>query len=241
MKNFKNTITLAIATLGVLLSTVGAVHAASAPLCTLDPLPLNKYAKSFTQSGQNVTATFTLKGETSCKFDMTLFTFQAPAANGQPVKDQTLYSYATGTFGPGTHTLTTTAPDCYYQFDIVTGKPIEAIKGTRYNDIVNTGNMTNQGRIGNQNNINAHVHDALIGGTKACVTPEKPVITPKPTPTQPTPVVITKEVTKEVEKSAPVTTVPVTGAGDILAGTAGLSTTVGAAYHYIRSRKKLIR
>jgi hypothetical protein len=35
----------------------------------------------------------------------------------------TLFSVASGTFGPGTHTLTAVLPNCYYQIDLITGAP----------------------------------------------------------------------------------------------------------------------
>jgi|GEM_PF-3484089 len=172
-------ITAAIVIAGVVGVGAQPVSAAN-KLCTLEGLKLNEYKKSFTINGDNVTAKFTLKGDKDCKFDMTLFTFETPAAEGTPefFKSQKLYSYQTGSFGPGTHTLTTTMPQCKYQLDLVTGKPISAEKGETLFNVVNLTNMTNQGQIGGTNNINAHTHDALIGGDKACEEPEQPEVCP---------------------------------------------------------------
>lgn len=182
MNIFKLSIlTAAIVVAGVV--GIGAAKPVSAAnkLCTLEALKLNEYKKSFTMSGSDVTAKFTLKGDKDCKFDMTLFTFEAPTndtKNPDFFKKQKLFSHQSGSFGPGTHTLTTAMPQCYYQVDLVTGKPISAQKGETLFNVVNTTNMTNQGHIGNANNINAHTHDAIIGGDKSCEEPEEPEVCP---------------------------------------------------------------
>ena len=183
-------------------------QAAQSPICTLKPLTLDRYAKSFTVSGASVTAKFTLSGSKDCKFDMSLFTFEAPAANAMPVKDQTLYNYKTGTFGPGTHTLTAQMPQCYHQLDIVTGKPLEAKKGDRANDVINLNNNVNQGRIGSAGKYNAHVHDALIGGNKPCTKPKQPVVEP-PVVVEPEVPVVEEPVVEEPVVEEPVVEEPV--------------------------------
>jgi len=124
---------------------------------------------TFSIKNSNVTATFTVTGN-SCKVDVTLAAWQAPNGDkGMPYDQQKLYSHATGTFKPGTHTLTTKLPNCYYQVDLVTGsKPTDAYGGPRY---------------ATENRLRRSLH----GGTQSC-TPVTPPVTPPTTPT-PTPTI----------------------------------------------------
>jgi LPXTG-motif cell wall-anchored protein len=175
-----------IATLAVIAGAAGvtavvqakSVNAqAATPLCTLTPLNLSEYGKSFTKGTGKITAKFKLSGAANCKYDMTLATFKAKsgaANNGQPLAEQTLFNAATGTFGPGEHSLTASVPDCFYQVDIVTGKALKNTVGTRYFDYVNTSNFVNQGRLADGTNT-AHIHDAAFGGTKSCDVPKEEV------------------------------------------------------------------
>ncbi|MBP6041699.1 hypothetical protein KBF61_01415 [Candidatus Saccharibacteria bacterium] len=195
--------TFIAASIVVVGNTGQEAQAAQTKICTLKPLTLDKYAKSFTVNGSKVTAKFTLSGDKDCRFDMSLFTFEATTANAMPVKDQTLYSHNTGTFGPGTHTLTASMPQCYHQLDLVTGKPLEAKKGDRANDVINLNNNVNQGRIGSAGKYNAHVHDALIGGNKSC-TKSPVVVTPPPVVVEPETPVVEEPVTEEPVVEEPV-------------------------------------
>lgn len=241
----------------------GKAEAAKAPLCVLDPLSWNQYHKSFDIKGDKVTAKFTLRGEANCRYDMTLATFETPAADAKPFKDQKLFSYKSGTFGRGTHTLTTTMPDCYYQVDILTGKPSEGKKGTRLNDFINRANFTNLGGYNLGNNVGV-VHDALIGGNKPCG--EKPQPKPQPkdvcpniagnqaevpeghekdsegncvVPKQPeTPKKPEQPKTPEVKSEQTPTVLPQTGAGAVAATFMGISTSAGIAHAIVRRFKK---
>lgn len=218
MKSFKYLLASSVVVLVAAVSMTGSAQAATAVKCTLDPLPLNQYGKSFKYNANSVTATFTLRGEAGCKQDMSLATFESQSANGQPLQEQKLYAYNTGSFGPGTHNLTVAMPDCYYQADILMGRATNHTKGTRYHDFQNLSNFYPTG--------DSHVHDANIGGQKSCETPVTPV-TPEVPVTPVTPV------------ATQVTELPSTGAGPIIAGTVGLSSTVGLAYNLIASRKRL--
>jgi len=234
-KSLKYIIPTAAITAVAMFSMVGSVSAQSnkTPLCVLEGLPLSEFHKSFTVKGDKVTAKFTLKGEENCKFDMTLATFETPSADATPFKEQKLYSSVSSRFGRGTHTLTTNMPDCFYQVDILTGKPSEAVKGTRLFDFMNRVNFTNldQFRTGTEA---AHVHDALIGGDKSC---EKPVIPEPEKPGGGETVEQTKPEAPAVESA--VTTkqpevLPSTGPAAIASTFAGVTASAGLAHAIVR-------
>jgi hypothetical protein len=83
-----------------------------------------------------VTVTFTLDGG-SC--DLTLATYELSSPSF--TLPQELYDSMSGTFGPGTHTLTATLPreadepGCFSQYDFAFGPAIEALTGSeKYGD-----------------------------------------------------------------------------------------------------------
>jgi hypothetical protein len=88
-----------------------------------------------------------------------LISYIAPSAtySSSTAYEQTIYDEATGTFGPGTHTLTVLIPNCYYQVDFVCGTALSPLVPT-------TGGPDSA-------NINYTSEDRLIsadnGGTKA--------------------------------------------------------------------------
>lgn len=235
---------------GIVIATsmvaVSGTVSAAAPVmeCTIDPMPLNKWEKSFTKSTSNVAATFTLKGDANCKKAMTIAVWNSPTGDGTTVNEQKLYSSKTGVFGKGEHTISTKLNgDCYYQADLLKGNKATAPDGTA--------------NYAFQNGVVLKDHqlqDFTFGGKKKCedkvVTPKPPVVKPPVTPTPETPVKPTPETpvapapvtpvatTPEEQKSAPVEALPSTGAGSIIAGTMGLSSTAGFAYNYAQSRRK---
>lgn len=127
------------------------------------------------------------------------------------IRDQKFFNSVTyPAVAPGVYTKTITIPDCLYQVDVLEGAQAKAADGTA--DYVKWDGTKWTGPLRD------FVKPA---GTNVCV--DKPIETPQST-----------------TKGSPVAVVPNTGAGDILAGTAGLSTSVGLAYNLIR-RKKLMR
>lgn len=219
----------------------GQAQAATAPRCVLEPLPWNQYHKSFTVNGDKITGKFTLKGDYNCQYDMTLATFEAPSKSAHPFSEQKLYSYVTNRFGRGTHTMTTTLPDCYFQADLLTGKPGEGVKGTRLNDFLNRANFTNLGQYNVGNDV-AVVHDALIGGDKSC---EKPK--PQPCPYDPSmekddPNCKPEEETPEKPEEKPTPkapeVLPSTGPAAIVTTFAGVTASAGAAHAIVRRIKR---
>lgn len=131
--------------------------------CTVKTDPNN----TFSLGGGNVTATFDVTGDCVSQ-DVTLVTWTAPNPNkGKPYNQQNLFSHTTGNFKPGTHTLTTTLPNCYYQIDLITGtNPTDSTGGPGY---------SKEGRL----------RRSLHGGTQACDSTTVPVLPPAPTPTTP--------------------------------------------------------
>lgn len=104
---------------------------------------------------------------------------------------------------------------------------VDLIDGANYTATDGTANYQYQ----NGQFVDGGLRDFKKGGTGTCEKPVTPVTPVTPT-TPATPV--TPAATAPV-----VTSVPSTGAGDILMGTTGLSTSVGLAYNLIR-RKKLL-
>ena len=171
-------------------------------------------ADRFSLNGSSVTSKFIVAGDANCRVDVSLATWTAPdGLKGQPYSAQKLYGSATGTFAPGTHSLSTKTPDCYYQFDLIRGKSATASNGS---PVYEVGRMMGS----------AH------GGTKVCAT-ATPSPTPTPVPTHtpaptPTPAGSGSALGAAIE-------LPKTGSGfsDIL----GFTTMTLAAVAYIRSRR----
>ena len=171
-------------------------------------------ADRFSLNDSSVTAKFVVAGDANCRVDVSLATWTAPdGLKGQPYSAQKLYGSANGTFAPGTHSLSTEAPDCYYQFDLIRGKSATASDGS---PVYEAGRMMGS----------AH------GGTNVCITTSPspiptPVLTHTPAPT-PTPAGSGSALGAAIE-------LPKTGSGfsDIL----GLTTMTLAAVAYIRSRR----
>lgn len=216
----------------------GAVNAqGSAPECTIEGAPVDKWQKSFTVSDSNIASTFTLKGADNCKKAMTIAVWNSPTGDGTTIDQQTLFGHKTGVFGKGTHTIGTKLNgDCFYQADLLRGdKPTAPDGGSNY--------AYQNGKILKEHQL----VDFKFGGKKKCeekpvtpkppVTPEPPVVEVPETPVTPAPVTPVATPPEE-QKSASVEEMPSTGAGSIIAGTMGLSSTAGFAYNYVQSRRK---
>ena len=51
-----------------------------------------------------------------------------PTFSDSTAYQQVIYQQATGTFAPGTHSLTVQIPNCYYQIDFVCGPAINQLE-----------------------------------------------------------------------------------------------------------------
>jgi len=159
------------------------------------------------------TGEFTLPED--CKnVTVSLVSYNATSADGDPLTDQTIFKSVTKTL-KGSHKhykLEVEVPDCFYQGDLVVGDPLDLTTGENYTD---------QGRL-----------LASVNGGEACETPE-PTPTPDPTPT-PTPTPGGQGET--LGDSTTPATLPATGSGPI-APALGLGAMVSAGIGFLKSRK----
>lgn len=216
MKSIKYILASAVVAVVAAVSMTGSASAVAANKCTVADkgLAMGKSGQ-ITVSGNTASVTYTVKGE-NCSTPVSIAVWKRVSPEG--ISDQKLFASKTiPNVTPGTYTTTINLPNCLYQVDLVEGANPTADDGT-----ANYVKAVNGKWVGNLRDF------IKPAGTNVCV--DQPPVTP------PTTVTVTKEVVKEV----PVTKMPSTGAGDILAGTTGLSTTVGVAYNLIR-RKKLLR
>ncbi len=113
-----------------------------------------------TVQGETVTVTFTV---TMANDTMTLVSYTAPgpAFDSTTAYQQQIFDVATGTFSPGTYSLTVQIPNCYYQVDFVCDSAIDNLGPANYGP--------------DSNNIFYTAEDRLIsadnGGTQACTMP----------------------------------------------------------------------
>jgi hypothetical protein len=87
-----------------------------------------------TQQGDTVTATFTVPS--GMNDTLTLVSYSAPSScfSDSNAYEQVIYQQATGTFGPGTHSLTVKIPNNDYQIDFVCGQAINELEPNQNND-----------------------------------------------------------------------------------------------------------
>jgi hypothetical protein len=77
-----------------------------------------------TQQGDVVTVTFTVSAGMNDQLTLVSYTAPGSSFNAATAYEQQIFDEATGTFSPGTHTLTVCIPNCYYQIDFVCGSAI---------------------------------------------------------------------------------------------------------------------
>ena len=87
-----------------------------------------------TQQGDTVTVTFTVPS--GMNDQLTLVSYIAPGSSfsDSTAYEQVIYQQATGTFAPGTHSLTVQIPNCDYQIDFVCGPAIAQLEPSQNND-----------------------------------------------------------------------------------------------------------
>ncbi len=89
------------------------------------------------QQGDTVTAKFTVDAGCDPQ-EVSLVVYEAQGPDFNSSFPQTLHDFASGAFGPGTHTLGPVAiPDCYFQVDFVCGPRLSDLalnSGHRYGD-----------------------------------------------------------------------------------------------------------
>ncbi len=119
-----------------------------------------------TQQGNTVQVTFTVPS--GMNEQLTLVSYVAPGStyNASTAHQQQIFDAASGTFAPGTYTLTVQIPNCYYQIDFVCGLAINQLvpplfNGSAYGPDNSNITYSAQGRLISADN----------GGTQVCVTP----------------------------------------------------------------------
>ncbi len=210
---------VATAVAGAVVLGGSAASAATAKTCTVNGINghvafgttiyIGQNDKAFKVSGNTVTGTYKVTGDAGCTAPVTLAIWKSPSKNGQPINSQTLYSYKTVTVGPGTHTISSTIPDCYFQADLLQSTNPKAPDGTANYGWQN-GDWVKDGSF----------RGYAMGGGKTCVDEATTPTTPT-TPSNPT---------------TPAKTLPVTGPASMLVPVASLSAVAAAAHNLYRRR-----
>jgi hypothetical protein len=199
-------------------TSVDKAYAATASTCTVAAVGTANTAgaanSKFTVENSTVSTKVKVTGDANCQQTVSLVTWKSPNnTNGRPYNVQTVVDKVTKVVGPGTYTLTSKIPDCYFQADIVPGTKVLPTNGADYG-------ADHMGLLG-----------YMWGGTQTCV--DKPVtpVTPTTPETPATP----------VQPAAPVAApaeLPNTGPGAIFGLAATVSIVSGALYS-IRQRLAL--
>ncbi|HWB13988.1 MAG TPA: SdrD B-like domain-containing protein [Pirellulales bacterium] len=87
-----------------------------------------------THQGDTVKVTFTVTP--GMNDTLTLVSYVAPGSSWSDSNayQQKIYQVATGTFGPGTHSLSVQIPNCYYQIDFICGQAIDQLEPVQNNN-----------------------------------------------------------------------------------------------------------
>ncbi len=138
-----------------------------------------------TQQGDTVTVTFTVPS--GMNDQLTLVSYIAP---GSSFSDSTAYEQvidqqATGTFAPGTHSLTVSIPNSDYQIDFVCGSAIAQLEPIQNNDAYGPDSA----------NVLYHAEDRFISSDNGGTTAPNPMPSPSPSPTTPAPASIATTLT----------------------------------------------
>ncbi len=109
----------------------------------------NQVAYTFNVPGQGQPATAQVKAGAACvDQEVSLVSYKAPAANGQPLTNQIINDSQTKLTTSGVVDFTVQVPNCYYQVDLVYGQPLDLSTGQTYSsqhrliDAANGGNQT---------------------------------------------------------------------------------------------------
>ena len=130
-----------------------------------------------TQQGDTVTVTFTVPS--GMNDQLTLVSYIAPGSSfsDSTAYEQVIYQQATGTFAPGTHSLTVSIPNSDYQIDFVCGPAIAQLEPNQNNDAYGPDSA----------NVLYHAEDRFISSDNGGTTAPNPMPAPSPSPTTPAP------------------------------------------------------
>ena len=116
-----------------------------------------------TQQGDTVTATFTVPAGDYDQLSLVSYNAPEPFFDANLASDQTVYQYVTQVFGPGTHTLTVTLPNNYYQVDFVCGTVIATLGPAGSNNFYSAQNRLNSADNGGVNPAGSAVAAGQFG------------------------------------------------------------------------------
>jgi uncharacterized surface anchored protein len=85
-----------------------------------------------THKGDTVKVTFTVTAGMSDQLSLVSYTAPGPTYNSSTANQQKIFQQATGTFAPGTHTLTIVIPKSDYQIDFICGPVISMFSPPNY-------------------------------------------------------------------------------------------------------------
>lgn len=181
---------------GALITTGVQPAEATGNKCDIPKLKLGEKAgQNMVAKGDQIFATFKVEGK-NCTTPVTLAVWESPSADGQPINEQELYDYTTKTFGPGTHSIATDLPNCFWQADLLVGDEPTAPDGTA--------------NYAYQNGEILKVHplrDFKYGGEGVCEDPEEPENPEEPetpvTPENPTPQVKAVQTPSKLPSTGP--------------------------------------
>jgi len=221
----------------------GTTAPSNTPYCTFGV----NVQRSISVNGSVATATFRIPSHCPA-LEYSLVSYKAPNnTDGQPFSSQKYFASTTKVLGPGLHTITTTTPDCYYQIDLIKGRPITQLS--------NGGTYAPAGRL----------ITAVLGGPKPCDVPGKgaahttnnvTVIQSQaqaqaqaqatPAASASTSAASTPAANAQAQAATPEATtavaaaqLPETGAAGALGGLTGMGAIGYAVQRYVRSRKSL--
>ena len=126
-----------------------------------------------TQQGDTVTVTFTVPAGMNDPLTLVSYIAPRPTFSDSTAYQQVIYQQATGTFAPGTHSLTVQIPNSYYQIDFVCGVAISQLEPNQNNNAYGPDSA----------NILYHAEGRFIASDNGGTTAPNPM--PNPAPTSP--------------------------------------------------------
>ena len=131
-----------------------------------------------TQQGDTVTATFTVPSGMNDQLTLVSYTAPGPNFSDATAYQQVICQQATGTFAPGTHSITVQVPNSDYQIDFVCGPTISQFEPNQNGNAYGPDSAV----------ILYHAQNRFISGDSGGTTTPTPTPTPTP-PLTPTPTV----------------------------------------------------
>ena len=130
-----------------------------------------------TQQGDTVTVTFTVPSGMNDQLTLVFYIAPGSSFSDSTAYQQVIYQQATGTFAPGTHSMTVVIPNCDYQIDFVCGSALVQLEPSQHNDAYGPDSA----------NILYHAEGRFISSDNGGCTAPNPMPTPGPRRRRPLP------------------------------------------------------